>query len=109
MLGRRKVDPHDAPSVLRQGLEVALRLCAVKRREGELLAGNLDISPVPCGHQHVDARIRTALVELPGRVQIPRAQLYAHGASRSRRQCRCRAVERTESAFIVGQYASRAM
>src|SRR5215213_4223937 len=85
---RAEFDADCAAAARRERAEVAERLSLLERREGEGLAGYLNVARVRGRELHEDAAGRASLVQLPGRVQEARAVACSGRAARRVAQVR---------------------
>ena len=72
-------DAHGGEAVVAQRLEIAVRLGSDQRGKGVGLAGDLEVLGGLVDELQEAAGLRAALVELPGRVQEPRAVAPGRG------------------------------
>ena len=74
-------DARDPPAALLQRREVAGRLRADQLPEPERLAGDRQLVTGVVDHLQVEPRRRAALVQLPGRVEVARAEAVRDDAA----------------------------
>src|ERR1700754_153632 len=90
---RAEFDADCAAASRGERAEVAERLCLLERREGEGLAGYLNVASVRGRELHEDAAGRASLVQLPGRVQEARAVAGRRRAARRVAQVRANLLD----------------
>src|SRR5205823_57725 len=99
-------DARDAAAALAQRLEIARGLGADQPREAERPVRDLQLLAVVLDHLEEESRVRAALVQLAGRVEVPRAEAARDDAP----SLRSGAVrQRGDPLFRIGRWLDKCL